>query len=181
MQEITKDSETGLMTVHALKNKQDKVILPGFDCIILAIGRGPNTDVLGLGGLGIDMDSKGHILVDEFQNTSRTGVYALGDVCGKALLTPVAIAAGRRLAHRLFDGQKDLKLDYDNIPTVVFSHPPLGTVGLTQEEAEAKYGKDKIKAYKTSFTNMYHALTQRKTGTLMKLVCLLPEEKVTTL
>ncbi|KAL9965901.1 hypothetical protein ACROYT_G029759 [Oculina patagonica] len=174
IEEIIKDPETGLMTVHA----KDKVALSGFDCIILAIGRGPNTDTLGLDGLGINVDRKGHILVDEFQNTSRTGVYALGDVCGKALLTPVAIAAGRRLAHRLFDGQTDLKLDYTNIPTVVFSHPPIGTVGLTQEEAEAKYGKDKIKAYKTSFTNMYHAFTHRKTSTMMKLVCLLPEEKI---
>ena len=59
----------------------------------------------------------------------------MGDVCGRALLTPVAIAAGRKLAHRLFDGKTDWKLDYDNIPTVVFSHPPLGTVGLTQGTA----------------------------------------------
>lgn len=71
----------------------------------------------------------------QFQNTSKPGVYALGDVCGRALLTPVAIAAGRKLAHRLFDGKTDWKLDYDNIPTVVFSHPPLGTVGLTQGTA----------------------------------------------
>ena len=80
------------------------------------------------------MDTRGHIKVDEYQNTSRNGVYAIGDVCGKALLTPVAIAAGRRLAHRLFDGKTHLKLDYNNIPTVVFSHPPIGTVGLTQGE-----------------------------------------------
>lgn len=178
IQEITKDSETGLMTIHILKNKQDKVALSGFDCVLLAIGRVPNTDSLGIDGLGIDVDNKGHVVVDEFQNTSRPGVYALGDVCGKALLTPVAIAAGRRLAHRLFDGQSSMKLDYDNIPTVVFSHPPIGTVGLTQEEAEQKYGKDKIKVYKASFTNMYHALTHRKTSTMMKLVCLLPEEKI---
>lgn len=178
MEEMTKDSASGLMTLHTLKNKKDKVALSGYDCVILAIGRVPNTDTLSLDGLGINLDKKGHILVDEFQNTSKPGVYALGDVCGRALLTPVAIAAGRKLAHRLFDGKTDWKLDYDNIPTVVFSHPPLGTVGLTQEEAEQKYGKDKIKVYKTSFTNMYHALTKRKTGTLMKLVCLLPEEKV---
>lgn len=178
IQEITKDSATGLMTIHTLKNKQDKVALSGYDCVILAIGRIPNTDTLGLSGLGIDMDSKGYIVVDEYQNTSRPGVYALGDVCGKALLTPVAIAAGRRLAHRLFDGKTELKLDYDNIPTVVFSHPPLGTVGLTQEEAEAKFGKENVKIYKSSFTNMYHALTKRKTATMFKLVCLLPEEKI---
>lgn len=178
IQEITKDSASGLMTIHTLKNKQDKVALSGYNCVILAIGRVPNTDTLGLGELGLNLDSKGHILVDEFQNTSRPGVYALGDVCGKALLTPVAIAAGRKLAHRLFDDKTDLKLDYHNIPTVVFSHPPIGTVGLTQEQAEEKYGKDNIKIYKTAFTNMYHAVTKRKTGTMMKLVCLLPEEKI---
>ena len=83
---------------------------------------------------GIEVDKQGHIKVDEYQNTSRDGVYALGDVCGRALLTPVAIAAGRRLAHRLFDGKTHWKLDYNNIPTVVFSHPPIGTVGLTQGE-----------------------------------------------
>ncbi|OWK00254.1 hypothetical protein Celaphus_00019307, partial [Cervus elaphus hippelaphus] len=80
---------------------------------------------------GIQTDDKGHIIVDEFQNTTVKGVYAVGDVCGKALLTPVAIAAGRKLAHRLFECKEDSKLDYDNIPTVVFSHPPIGTVGLT--------------------------------------------------
>lgn len=178
VQEITKDDATGLLTLHTLKDKKEKVTLTGYDCVLLAIGRVPNTDTLGLESLGIDMDAKGHIIVDEYQNTSRPNVYALGDVCGKALLTPVAIAAGRRLAHRLFEGQTHLKLDYDNIPTVVFSHPPIGTVGLTQEEAEAKYGKDKIKIYKSSFTNMYHAITTRKTSTKMKLVCLLPNEKI---
>ena len=78
------------------------------------------------------MDAKGHVIVDQFQNTSLKGVYGVGDVAGKALLTPVAIAAGRRLAHRLFDGKHDLKLDYAMIPTVTFTHPPVATVGLTE-------------------------------------------------
>ncbi|XP_044180611.1 glutathione reductase, mitochondrial-like [Acropora millepora] len=180
-QEITKDDATGLLTLHTLKNiegKKESVALTGYDCVILAIGRIPNTDLLELDGLGIEVDKQGHIKVDEYQNTSRDGVYALGDVCGRALLTPVAIAAGRRLAHRLFDGKTHLKLDYNNIPTVVFSHPPIGTVGLTQEEAEAMHGKDKIKIYQSTFTNMYHAVTTRKTSTKMKLVCLLPDEKI---
>ena len=82
-------------------------------------------------------------------------MFAVGDVCGKWLLTPVAIAAGRKLAHRLFDGQTTLKQDFTNIPTVVFSHPTIGTVGLTEDEAVAKYGKDNIKIYKSKFTNMY--------------------------
>uniref|UniRef100_A0A8C4EBY2 Glutathione reductase, mitochondrial n=1 Tax=Dicentrarchus labrax TaxID=13489 RepID=A0A8C4EBY2_DICLA len=126
----------------------------------------------------VDTDERGHIIVDEFQNTSRAGIYAVGDVCGKALLTPVAIAAGRKLAHRLFEGKKDSKLDYSTIPTVVFSHPPIGTVGLTEEEAIKSRGKENVKIYKTSFTPMYHAITSRKSQCIMKLVCVGKEEKV---
>uniref|UniRef100_A0A8D2DHW8 Glutathione reductase, mitochondrial n=1 Tax=Sciurus vulgaris TaxID=55149 RepID=A0A8D2DHW8_SCIVU len=127
---------------------------------------------------GIQTDEKGHIIVDEFQNTNVKGVYAVGDVCGKALLTPVAIAAGRKLAHRLFECKEDSKLDYDNIPTVVFSHPPIGTVGLTEDEAVNKYGKENVKIYSTTFTPMYHAVTTRKTKCVMKMVCANKEEKV---
>uniref|UniRef100_A0A7N5JKQ5 Glutathione reductase, mitochondrial n=1 Tax=Ailuropoda melanoleuca TaxID=9646 RepID=A0A7N5JKQ5_AILME len=127
---------------------------------------------------GIQTDDKGHILVDEFQNTNVKGIYAVGDVCGKALLTPVAIAAGRKLAHRLFECKEDSKLDYDNIPTVVFSHPPIGTVGLTEDEAIYKYGKENVKTYSTTFTPMYHAVTKRKTKCVMKMVCATAEEKV---
>uniref|UniRef100_A0A8C0SU03 Glutathione reductase, mitochondrial n=2 Tax=Canis lupus familiaris TaxID=9615 RepID=A0A8C0SU03_CANLF len=127
---------------------------------------------------GIQTDDKGHIIVDEFQNTSVKGIYAVGDVCGKALLTPVAIAAGRKLAHRLFECKEDSKLDYDNIPTVVFSHPPIGTVGLTEDEAIYKYGKENVKTYSTTFTPMYHAVTKRKTKCVMKMVCATMEEKV---
>uniref|UniRef100_A0A8C3YJ01 Glutathione reductase, mitochondrial n=1 Tax=Catagonus wagneri TaxID=51154 RepID=A0A8C3YJ01_9CETA len=127
---------------------------------------------------GIQTDDKGHIIVDEFQNTNVKGVYAVGDVCGRALLTPVAIAAGRKLAHRLFECKEDSKLDYDNIPTVVFSHPPIGTVGLTEDEAIYKYGKENVKTYSTTFTPMYHAVTKRKTKCVMKMVCANKEEKV---
>ncbi|KAH0628491.1 hypothetical protein JD844_009753 [Phrynosoma platyrhinos] len=126
----------------------------------------------------IKLDEKNHIIVDEFQNTSRKGIYALGDVCGRALLTPVAIAAGRKLAHRLFEGKEDSKLDYTNIPTVVFSHPPIGTVGLTEEEAKSTYGEKNVKTYTTSFVPMYHAVTKRKTKCVMKLVCATKQEKV---
>ncbi|XP_075463520.1 glutathione reductase, mitochondrial [Ascaphus truei] len=148
------------------------------DCLMWAIGRDPNTEGLNLDRLGLELDEKSHIVVDEFQNTSRKGVYAVGDVCGRALLTPVAIAAGRRLSQRLFDGQEDSKLDYNNIPTVVFSHPPIGTVGLTEEEAVTLKGRDNVKIYTTSFSPMYHAVTKRKTKCVMKLVCVGKEEKV---
>uniref|UniRef100_U3CGI1 Glutathione reductase n=1 Tax=Callithrix jacchus TaxID=9483 RepID=U3CGI1_CALJA len=148
------------------------------DCLLWAIGRDPNSKGLSLNKLGIKTDDKGHIIVDEFQNTNVKGIYAVGDVCGKALLTPVAIAAGRKLAHRLFENKEDSKLDYNNIPTVVFSHPPIGTVGLTEDEAIHKYGKENVKIYSTSFTPMYHAVTKRKTKCVMKMVCAYEEEKV---
>ncbi|XP_020779133.1 glutathione reductase, mitochondrial isoform X2 [Boleophthalmus pectinirostris] len=161
------------------KNDEEKISTIGqVDCLLWAIGRQPNTFGLNIGGIGVETDDRGHIVVDEFQNTSRPGVYAVGDVCGKALLTPVAIAAGRKLAHRLFEGKKDSKLDYSCIPTVVFSHPPIGTVGLTEEEAITTRGKENVKIYKTSFTPMYHALTSRKSQCIMKLVCVGKEEKV---
>ncbi|XP_044767872.1 glutathione reductase, mitochondrial isoform X3 [Neomonachus schauinslandi] len=167
-------SKTSLMIRH------DKV-LRNFDSIISS----NCTEELENSGIevlkysqGIQTDDKGHIIVDEFQNTSIKGIYAVGDVCGKALLTPVAIAAGRKLAHRLFECKEDSKLDYDNIPTVVFSHPPIGTVGLTEDEAIYKYGKENVKTYSTTFTPMYHAVTKRKTKCVMKMVCATAEEKV---
>lgn len=148
------------------------------DCLLFAIGRNPSTPGLNLEKQGVKLDSKGHIIVDAYQNTDAKNIYALGDVCGRALLTPVAIAAGRRLAHRLFNNEHDLKLDYNNIATVVFSHPPTGTIGLTEEEARTKYGDDKIKIYSSTFTPMYYSVTSEKHKCSMKLICLLPEEKV---
>nr|XP_009685585.1 PREDICTED: glutathione reductase, mitochondrial [Struthio camelus australis] len=153
-------------------------VIQDVDCLLWALGRVPNTEGLCLDRVGVKVDAKGHIVVDEFQNTTRKGIYAIGDVCGKALLTPVAIAAGRKLAHRLFEGRQDSKLDYTNIPTVVFSHPPIGTVGLTEDEAISAHGKENVKIYSTSFTPMYHAVTKRKTKCVMKLVCAGKEEKV---
>lgn len=149
-----------------------------FDALVWAIGRVPNTDQLGLDTSGVTMDDQGHVHVDDFQNTNVDGVYAVGDVTGKHQLTPVAIAAGRRLADRLFCGQTDAKLDYENIPTVVFSHPPIGTVGLTEDEAHERWGTDGVNCYTTRFTNMYHALTTRKTPTAMKLVTVGAHDRV---
>jgi len=154
------------------------VVLDDVDCLLWAIGRTSNTANLGLDKAEIKMDRKGDIIVDVFQNTSNPQVFAVGDVIGKWQLTPVAIAADRKLAHRLFNNETNLKLDYENIPTVVFSHPPIGTCGITEQEARAKFGDDKIKIYKSTFTPLYHALTQRKQMTKMKLVCAGPEEKV---
>lgn len=147
------------------------------DQLIWAVGREPNTRDLGLEEAGVLLDDGANVIVDEFQNTNVRGHYAVGDVTGKYQLTPVAIAAGRRLADRVFGGESEARLEYENIPSVVFSHPPIGTVGLTEDEARETYG-DEVKVYSTRFGNMYHALTERKSKTAMKLVCVGPREKV---
>ncbi|NOX43948.1 MAG: glutathione-disulfide reductase [Gammaproteobacteria bacterium] len=151
--------------------------LKDFDTVIWATGRAPNTLDLGLDKAGVAMDKSGFIPVDKFQNTNVSGIYAIGDVTGQAALTPVAIAAGRRLSDRLFNNQPERHLDYDNIPTVVFSHPPIGTIGLTEEEARELHG-DAVKVYSTQFTNMYYALTDHKQKTVMKLVTVGAKEKI---
>ena len=169
--EIKKESD-GTLTLHHADQK-----LTGFDCLICATGRRPLTEELNLEAAGLKTDARGFITSDEFENTDVSGIYAIGDVTGKAALTPVAIAAGRRLARRLFNKETDLKLDYDNIATVVFSHPPIGTVGLSEDEARKIHG-DAVKVYQTRFTAMYHALTEGETKTAMKLVTVGAKEKV---
>lgn len=149
-----------------------------FDCVIWAIGRLPNTASLGLDQVGIETDNAGFIPVDEYQNTVVKGVHAVGDVTGAAQLTPVAIAAGRRLADRLFDGQKEAKVDYRLIPTVVFSHPPIATVGLTEQQAIDQYGVADLKIYNSEFTNMLYAVSEFKSPTRMKLICQGENERV---
>jgi glutathione reductase (NADPH) len=150
----------------------------GYDAVIWAIGRAPNTAGLALERAGVECESTGFIRVDGYQNTTAPGVYALGDVGGQAELTPVAIAAGRRLADRLFGGQHDRHLSYDLIPTVIFSHPPIGTAGLTEAQARARYPEQRVHAYTASFVPMFHALTVEKPRTVMKLVVVGEDERV---
>jgi glutathione reductase (NADPH) len=150
---------------------------PGFDCVLWAIGRDANVAGLDLARAGVAVDQNNYVSTDAFQNTNVAGIYAIGDVTGRAALTPVAIAAGRRLSDRLFGGKPERRLDYAMIPTVVFTHPPIGTVGMSESEARAALG-DSIKVYVAEFTSMYHALTTRKSRTDMKLVCAGPEEKI---
>ncbi|HAT6332612.1 TPA: glutathione-disulfide reductase [Legionella pneumophila subsp. pneumophila] len=157
---------------------QSGSIIENIDVIISAVGRKPRTGNLNLDKINVNMDDKGLILVDTFQNTSVKGIYAIGDVTNAPALTPVAIAAGRRLADRIFGNQPDACLNYDNICSVVFSHPPSGSVGLTEHEAIEKYGKNKIKIYQTRFIPMYDALSIDKTPTAMKLVTLGKKEKI---
>jgi glutathione reductase (NADPH) len=150
----------------------------GFDEIIWATGRRPATRNIGLAELGVELNEDNTIVVDKYDRTAVPSIFAVGDVTGKKDLTPVAIASGRKLAERLFNNQPELLQDYTNIPTVVFSHPPIGTIGLTEPEAIALYGRDQVHCYTTRFTNMYHAMTTRKTSTVMKMVVLGDEEKV---
>ncbi len=171
--------------VQKLEKKGDCVCLftdqhpdgAAFDAVIWAIGRDAPTSELGLDEASVELDRHGFVRVDDKQNTSAQDVYAVGDVTGRYPLTPVAIAAGRRLADRVFGGQEDARLVYENVPSVIFTHPPIGTVGLTEDEAREKYGDD-VKCYTTRFRNMYHAVTARRPRTAMKIVCVGASEKV---
>lgn len=148
------------------------------DEIVWAVGRRPNTDNINLSAAGVELNSHGYVKVDKFQNTSVTGIYAVGDVTGQLELTPVAVAAGRKLSERLFNNSPDAFLDYENVPTVVFSHPPIGTVGLTEQQATEKYGEKEVKVYSSAFTAMYTAVTDHRQPVKMKLVCAGPQEKI---
>ena len=172
IERVEKGTE-GKLTLHCPRGHQ----FVGFDTLIWATGREPRTAELNLGAAGLTTDEHGFLPTDEFQNTRAAGIYAVGDVTGRAQLTPVAIAAARRLGDRLFNNKPNSKLDYDQISTVVFSHPPIGTVGLTEDEARDQHG-DAVKCYTTRFTAMYHAISGRETRTAMKLVCVGAQEKV---
>lgn len=150
----------------------------GLDQVLWAIGRVPSSEGLGLRELGVALDARGHVQVDALQSTNVPGIHAVGDVTGRWMLTPVAIAAGRRLADRLFGGEPEAHLDYTSIPSVVFSHPPIGTVGLTEDEAHATYGEDGVKVYSTRFTDSYHNVTTRRPRTAMKVVTVGRDERV---
>jgi glutathione reductase (NADPH) len=151
-------------------------LLTDQDVVIWTTGREPLTGYIDA-AVGVKKDARGYIEVDEFQQTSVPDVFAIGDVTGRITLTPVAIAAGRRLADRLWGGKAGRKLDYHDIPTVLFGHPPLATVGLTEPEARAKYG-DEVRCYTTNFVPMYHALTTAKHRTRMKLVTVGANQRV---
>ena len=146
--------------------------------VIWATGRRPNVDGLELEKAGVTLNQRGFIQVDEYQNTVVDGIYALGDVTGEKELTPVAIKAGRTLSERLFNGKTSAKMDYTTIPTVVFSHPAIGTVGLTEDQAIKEYGQEHIKVYKSSFASMYSAVTNHRQESRFKLITAGADEKV---
>lgn len=163
----------GSLTLH-LENGESLNV----DCLIWAIGRRPLTKGLNLEAAGVSVDQHGYIKVDEYQNTTAPGVYAVGDNIGYVELTPVAVKAGRQLSERLFNNKPEARMDYELVPTVVFSHPPIGTMGLTEPQARAQYGDDQVKVYTSSFTAMYTAVTRHRQPCKMKLVCAGDNEKV---
>ncbi|WP_242258828.1 glutathione-disulfide reductase [Streptococcus thoraltensis] len=170
--EVIKNEDGSLTLI--LENGESYTV----DCLIWAVGRKPNVTGFGLENTGVALNKRGHIQTDEFENTSVEGIYALGDVNGKLELTPVAVKAGRQLSERLFNGKTNAKMDYENVATVIFSHPAIGSIGMSEEAAIAKYGQKQIKVYRSSFTPMYTALGDNRQPSLMKLVTLGEDEKI---
>jgi glutathione reductase (NADPH) len=170
--EIIKEQD-GTLTLCDNKGNKNT----GYSELIWAIGRRPNTDGMKLDVINLQLTDKGFIHTDIYQNTNIENIFSIGDITGRAPLTPVAIAAGRRLADRLYNNQPDRYLDYKMIATVVFSHPPIGTVGLTEGEARKEHGAS-VKVYQTRFTSLYNSLTSHATPTAMKLICIGAQEKV---
>ncbi|KXN74018.1 glutathione reductase [Conidiobolus coronatus NRRL 28638] len=176
---LTKTASGAIELTYNIKGEGESTI--EVDCVLWAVGRKALTENINLDKAGVQMDSKGDILVDEYQVTNVPHIFSLGDVTGKWQLTPVAIAAGRRLSDRLYGPShfQDRKLEYHNIPTVIFSHPPSGSVGYSEDEAIEKFGKDQVKVYRSKFTAMYYAMTDsHKAPTLFKMVVVGPQEKV---
>jgi len=138
-----------------------------FDQVLFATGRNPNSAGLGLGAVGVSLNSSGAVEVDEQMQTSVENIYAIGDVTNRMNLTPVAISEGRIFAANHFGGE-DRRMDYSNIPTTVFSQPPLGTVGLTEAQAREQYTD--VVIFKTVFRPMKYSLGRIDQHTLMKLV-----------
>lgn len=137
------------------------------DMVMFCTGRHPNSSGLGLEAAGVKCDANGAILVNEYSQTSAENIYAVGDVTNRRNLTPVAIAEGHAVAELLFGGQRRV-IDYDNVPSAVFSQPPLATVGLTETAARARYSA--IEVYKSVFRPLKHTLSGRNERTFMKLV-----------
>lgn len=168
-----KKNAQGKLTIHTDNGAVDGE----FDEVLWAIGRHANTEGLNLESAGIQTDKRGFIPTDEWQKTVRDNIFAVGDVTGRIALTPVAIAAARRLSDRLFNGQHDRKLNYELVPSVIFSHPPIGTIGLTEQQANEQYG-DQVKIYTSTFNPMTQALSTTKQATTMKLVTVGKNEKI---
>jgi glutathione reductase (NADPH) len=162
------------ITAHCKHNKK----ITNVDTVIFAIGRHPRTGELNLPVTGVKLDEKKYVATDKWGATNIPHIYAIGDIAGKKLLTPVAVAAGRKLALHLFAKDKKAFMDYTNIPSVIFSHPPLGTVGLSEQEAVNKYGKSNLTIYQTRFVSLFYALSKDRIPSFMKLITLKKTKKI---
>jgi len=136
------------------------------DLVMYATGRGPNTKGIGLEDVGVEMDRNGAIVVDEYSQTSVDSIYAIGDVTDRVQLTPVALAEGMAFARTIYES-KPTSVSYDNIPSAVFSQPPIGTVGLTEEDARKDHN---VAIYQSRFRPMKHTLSGRDEHSVMKLI-----------
>ena len=160
------------------KDTLETLVKDGYETLIWAVGREANTHSLNIPSTGVKLNEQGFIITDEYQNTGVPNLYSLGDIGGIEMLTPVAIAAGRKLSERLFNNKPDSKLDYSLIPSVIFSHPTAGSIGLSEQAAIKKFGKENIKIYQSKFVNMYFSMMEHNQKTHYKIVCHGPEEKV---
>jgi len=160
---IARIEKTGEVLVATL---EDGTTLEA-EAVMYATGRVPNTGNIGLEEIGVAMKPDGSIIVDDHFRTSVPNIHALGDVIDRYQLTPVAICEAMVLSANLFNG-KNLEMDYADIPTAVFSHPNIGTVGLTEEAAREQYGD--VAIYRSTFRPMKHTLTGRDEQMLMKLI-----------
>ncbi len=173
--QVTKVEKLDDGALRATLNTGDVVEV---DCVMYATGRVPNTASLNLTAAGVEIGRKGQILVDDWSKTSADNIYAVGDVTDRVNLTPVAIHEGHAFADTVFGGNIR-NTNYEYIPTAVFSSPSIGTCGLTETEARAKYGFRGVDIYKTSFRPMKHTLTKREgERVFMKLVVEKETDKV---
>lgn len=153
----------GSLSVHMTNHEPLEV-----DCVLFATGRVPNVDGLGLENAGVELDEKGAIKVDEYSRTGVDHIYAVGDVTNRVQLTPVAIREGQAFADTVFGG-KPSTVDYNCIPSAVFSHPPIAGVGMTEAQARNQLGS--IKVYTSDFRPMKNVIAHRNERALYKMIC----------
>jgi glutathione reductase (NADPH) len=160
----------GSLSVHMTNHEPLEV-----DCVLFATGRVPNVEGLGLENAGVELDEKGAIKVDEYSRTSVDHIYAVGDVTNRVQLTPVAIREGQAFADTVF-GDKPSTVDYNCIPSAVFSHPPIAGVGMTEAQARNKLGS--IKVYTSDFRPMKNVVAHRNERALYKMICEADSERI---
>ena len=165
------ERDGGALRVRAGNGAPDLTV----DAVMFATGRTPNTANLGLPQAGVTLDAGGTVVVDQYSRTSVDNIYAVGDLTNRVQLTPVAIREGQAVAQTLF-GARPVSVTHNNIPSAVFSQPPVGTVGDTESQAIAKYGK--VEVYQSTFRPMKHTLSGRSEKTYMKLLVDAASQKV---